>query len=141
MLDELKPGLTFEFQYTVPDNRTVAALLPESEEFQEMPEVFATGYMVGIFEWACVRAIKPFLDWPKEQTVGVHVCFSHIAATPPGMTVTVKGRLDKVEGRKLGFSLEAHDGVDKISEGTHERFVIYPEKFNVKAREKLKAGG
>ncbi|MBI5075746.1 MAG: thioesterase family protein [Nitrospirae bacterium] len=101
-----------------------------------MPKVFATGFMVGLFEWACIRAIKPYMDYPHEQTVGIHVNFSHIAATPSGLSITVRGRLDKVEGRKLSFSLEAHDGIEKISEGTHDRFIIHTEKFNRKVQEK-----
>ena len=96
-----------------------------------MPNVFATGFMVGLFEWACVQAIKPYLDWPHEQTVGIHINCTHIAATPPGLIVTVKGRIDKIEGRKLTFTIVADDGIDKISEGTHDRFIIYPEKFNL----------
>jgi hypothetical protein len=72
----------------------------------------------------CIRAIRPYLNHPQEQTVGIHVNFSHVAATPPGLTITVKGRLDKIEGRKLSFSIEADDGVEKISEGTHDRFII-----------------
>lgn len=138
MKESLKEGLAFEFAYAVPDSKTVPDLYPESEEFQEMPRVFATGFMVGLFEWACIRAIKPYLDWPREQTVGIYVNFSHIAATPPGLTITVRGRLDKVEGRKLSFSIEADDGIEKISEGTHDRFIIYPEKFNKKVEEKGK---
>ena len=67
---------------------------------------------------------------------------THTAATPAGMTITVKGKLEKMEGRKLTFSLEAYDDVDKISEATHERFVINAEKFNAalngkKAKAKL----
>jgi fluoroacetyl-CoA thioesterase len=92
--------------------------------------------MVGLFEWACIQAINPHLDWPREQTVGIDICVNHVAATPPGLTVTVKGSLDKVEGRKLSFSLAADDGVDKISEGTHERFVIDAAKFNAKVAAK-----
>ncbi len=133
--DSLKPGLTFEFKFKVPENKTVPHLYPESPEFRVMPEVFATGFMVGLFEWACINAINPHLDWPREQTVGTDVKLNHTAATPPGFTVTIKGVLDKVEGRKLTFSLSGHDGVDKISEGTHERFIIDAAKFN----EKLKA--
>jgi fluoroacetyl-CoA thioesterase len=136
MQGALKEGLTFEFSYKVPENKTVPNLYPESEEFQVMPDVFATGFMVGLFEWACIRAIKPYLNWPQEQTVGIHVNFSHIAATPPGLVITVKGKLDKIEGRKLSFSIQADDGVEKISEGTHDRFIIYPEKFNRKVEEK-----
>ena len=136
MQDALREGLTFEFSYKVPENKTVPNLYPESGEFQAMPDVFATGFMVGLFEWACIRAIKPYLNWPQEQTVGIHVNFSHIAATPPGLVITVKGRLDKIEGRKLSFSIQADDGVENISEGTHDRFIIYPEKFNRKVEEK-----
>ena len=132
MKETLKPGLTFELSFTVPENKTVPYLYPESPEFRIMPKVLATGFMVGLFEWACIRAVNPHIDWPREQTVGVDVKLSHIAATPPGMTVTVRGTLDKVEGRKLTFSLAADDGIDKISEGTHERFVIDAEKFNAK---------
>lgn len=133
----LKPGITFEFRFKVPENKTVPYLYPESSEFQLMPKVLATGYMVGLFEWACISAINPHLDWPNEQTVGTDVKLSHIAATPPGLTVTVKGTLDKVEGRKLTFSLLGNDGVDVISQGTHERYIIDAAKFNEKMKAKV----
>lgn len=136
MKSEFKPGITYRFNYKVPPNKTVPHLLPESPEFQVMPKVLATGFMVGLFEWACIKAINPYIDWPKEQTVGIHVNFSHIAATPPGLTLNVNVKLEKVDGRKLTFSIVADDGVDKISEGTHERFIIDAEKFNKKMAEK-----
>jgi fluoroacetyl-CoA thioesterase len=97
-----------------------------------MPRVLATGFMVGLFEWACIQAINPHIDWPDEQTVGIQVNLSHLAATPPGLTVTVKGKLEEVEGRKLSFSIVADDGVDTISRGRHDRFVIDAAKFNAK---------
>jgi fluoroacetyl-CoA thioesterase len=136
MRDSLQPGLTFEFQFEVPESRTVPFLLPESTEFKAMPKVLATGYLVGLIEWTCIQAINPYLDWPTEQTVGTDIKLSHVAATPPGLTVTVKTKLEKVEGRKLVFSIVADDGVDKISEGIHERFVIDAAKFNAKAEAK-----
>jgi len=132
MKDSLKPGLTFEFKFKVPESKTVPHLYPESPEFQVMPKVLATGFMVGLFEWACIQAINPHIDWPVEQTVGIQVNLSHLAATPPGLTVTVKGKLEEVQGRKLSFSIIADDGVDTISEGRHERFVIDAAKFNAK---------
>jgi fluoroacetyl-CoA thioesterase len=137
MNDSLKPGLAFEFKFRVPENKTVPYLYPESPEFQAMPRVLATGFMIGLFEWACIQAVNPHIDWPREQTVGVEVKLNHVAATPPGLTVTVRGRLEKIEGRKLSFSLVADDGVDKISEGTHERYVIDAERFAAKARAKV----
>jgi fluoroacetyl-CoA thioesterase len=135
----LKPGLRVDFSYRVPADRTVPRLLPEAPEFGCMPEVLATGYMVALFEWACILAVNPHLDGPEEQSVGTHIDLSHVAATPPGLTVRVQGRLTQVEGRKLTFVLEADDGVDLISRGTHERFVIRRSQFERKMREKSEA--
>ena len=141
MKDTLKAGLTYQFRFKVPDSKTVPALYPESEAFQQMPQVLATGYMVGLMEWACIEALRPHLDWPREQSLGTHVDFSHLAATPPGMTVTVDVRLDSIEGRKLTFSVSAHDGVDKITEGRHERYLIDATRFSAKVAEKTRRAG
>ena len=96
-----------------------------------MPVVFATGFLVGLLEWACIKAINPHLDWPQEQTVGTHIDVSHEAATPPGLEVTATAELIEVEGRRLVFVVGAHDGIDLISKGRHERFVTNKEKFDV----------
>jgi fluoroacetyl-CoA thioesterase len=138
MKDSLKPGLTHQFKFKIPPTKTVQHLYPESEAFRQMPEVLATGYLVGLLEWACIETLRPHLDWPREQSLGTHVNVSHLAATPPGLTVTVDVRLDKVEGRKLAFSISAHDGVDKICEGTHERFVIDNARFTARVAEKAR---
>jgi fluoroacetyl-CoA thioesterase len=128
----LKPGLSYEFKFKVPENKTVPYLYPEAPEFQAMPKVLATGFMVGLIEWTYIQAINPHLDWPHEQTVGIDIKLSHLAATPPGLTVTVNVKLEEVEGRKLVFSIVADDGIDSISEGTHDRFIIDAVKFNEK---------
>ena len=141
MKETLRPGLTYQFRFRIPPTKTVPHLYPEAEPFQQMPQVLATGFLVGLLEWACIEAIRPHLDWPREQSLGTRVDISHLAATPPGLTVTVDVRLDKVEGRKLTFTISAHDGVDKIAESTHERFVIDAEKFNVKVAEKARGAG
>lgn len=138
MKDTLKAGIKYEYKFAVPASKTVPSLYPESEEFVAMPEVFATGYLVGLLEWSCIKAINPHLDWPQEQTVGTHIDVSHEAATPPGLEVTTKVELLEVNGRKLIFLVEAHDGVDLISKGRHERFVINKEKFDAKVNEKKK---
>jgi fluoroacetyl-CoA thioesterase len=138
MKDTLKPGIRYEHKFLVPSSKTVPALYPEAEEFLAMPEVFATGFMVGFLEWACIKCINPHIDWPIEQTVGTHVNVSHLAATPPGLEVTATVELIEVDGKRLVFSVEAHDGVDIISKGRHERFVINKERFDAKLGEKLK---
>ena len=137
MHSDLKPGIKSQFRYVVRSDKTVPDLYPDFAEFQDMPRVFATGFMIGLIEGACQLAIKPYLDWPREQSVGTHVNFSHLAATPPGLTVTVDCEIIAVDGRKITFKARAHDGVDLISEGTHERVVIDPARFNAKLAAKL----
>lgn len=139
MKETLRPGVEYEFQFRVPESKTVPALYPESPEFQEMPEVLATGFMVGLLEWGCIKAINPHLNWPQEQTVGTHINVSHLAATPPGLVVTVKIKVVEVDGRRLAFEVEAHDGVDVITKGTHERYIIDRERFVKKARQKAQS--
>jgi fluoroacetyl-CoA thioesterase len=136
MKESLQPGIRYVHKFKVPQSKTVPALYPEAPEFTVMPEVFATGFMVGFLEWACIKAINPHLDWPKEQTVGTHIDVSHEAATPAGLEVTATVELIAVEGKKLTFTVEAHDGIDRISKGRHERFVIDKEKFDAKVRGK-----
>jgi fluoroacetyl-CoA thioesterase len=101
-----------------------------------MPEVFATGFLVGLLEWACIVALKPHLDWPAEQSVGTHIDIGHEAATPPGLTVTASVELIEVEGKRLVFKVEAHDGMDRIARGRHERFVIDRAKFDARLEKK-----
>jgi fluoroacetyl-CoA thioesterase len=132
----LKPGIRYEHKFVLPPTKTVPALYPEAPEFLLMPEVFATGYLVGFLEWACIKAVIPHLDWPHEQSLGIHLDVSHEAATPPGLEVTASVELIAVQGRKLTFTVSAHDGVDLISQGRHERFVIDKQKFDAKVAAK-----
>jgi fluoroacetyl-CoA thioesterase len=136
MKETLKPGIKYQHKFVVPRTKTVPALYPEAEEFLAMPEVFATGFLVGFLEWACIKAVNPHLDWPQEQTVGTHIDVSHEAATPAGLEVTASVELISVEGRKLVFAVQAHDGVDLISQGSHQRYVIDKQRFSAKVEAK-----
>ena len=129
MKDTLRAGLARTFRYRVPESKTVPRIYPDAPDFQLMPAVLATGYFVALAEWACVELIKPHLDWPREMTLGTRIDLTHTAATPPGLTVEVAATLVSVEGRKLVFEVRAHDGVDAIGEGRHERHVIDAGRF------------
>lgn len=135
----LVAGIVHTFSFRIPETKTVPHLYPEAPEFRTMPEVLATGFLVGLVEWACMQLIAPHLDVPREQSVGTDVRLDHTAATPPGLTVTVQAKLERVEGRKLSFSVSAHDGVDPICQGTHERFLIDTARFNAKVAAKQAA--
>ena len=89
MKDTLQPGAKAKFAYRVPADKTVPHLYPEALEFAMMPTVFATGFMVGLMEWTCMKVLEPHLD-PGEGSLGVQINVSHVAATVPGQTVTVE---------------------------------------------------
>ena len=141
MSPELQAGICFEWQYTVPQRATVPALFHDTPLACDMPAVMATGYMVGLMELACTQGIMPYVDWPHEQSLGTHVSFSHLAATPPGMTLTIKGEVTAVIGKRIRFKVEALDGLDKMSEGEHERCLITPEKFHLRLADKIARAG
>jgi fluoroacetyl-CoA thioesterase len=136
----LKPGLKHRFSYTVPENKTVPFTYPEAPEIASMPKVFATGFMVVLMEWTCIQLMASHLD-TGEGSLGIHVDVSHSAATPAGMTVTVDCECIEVTGKKCVFHVKAHDGIDVIGEGRHERFVVAWDKFNARVADKaVKAG-
>jgi fluoroacetyl-CoA thioesterase len=135
----LVPGLVHELSFVVSEAKLVPALYPESPDFLSMPPVFATGYLVGFLEWACLLLSKPHLDWPSEQTVGTRIDVTHEAATPAGFVVTARAHLTEVAGRRLVFAVEAQDGVDIIARGTHERMVIARERFDARLAAKAAA--
>jgi fluoroacetyl-CoA thioesterase len=138
MKASLKPGLTHQLKFRVTDRQTVPNFYPESPMFSSMPAVFATGYMVGLFEWCCTELLNDHLD-PDEGSLGIHVNFSHLAATPPGLTVTVDCEVTKVDGKRVSFHVRGHDGVEPIGEGDHERAVVNYAKFNERAAQKAQA--
>jgi len=136
MKPTLKAGLTHRFSYKVPENKTIPYTYPESPEIASMPKVFATSFMIVLMEWVCTQLLAQHLD-PGEGSLGVHVDISHLAATPPGMTVTVDVARIEVAGPRVTFKVKAHDGMDMIGEGRHERFIVTWDKFNSRLAAKV----
>ena len=97
--------------------------------------VFATPYMIALMENAAVNAVQAQLA-PDEGTVGTRLDVTHDAATPVGMKVWAEAEVTAVEGRRLTFAVSAYDEAEKIGGGTHERFIIKPERFLSKAQGK-----
>jgi fluoroacetyl-CoA thioesterase len=100
-------------------------------------QVFSTPMLIALMESAAFQAVQPYLD-QGESTVGTRVEVKHLAATPLGMTVRAEARLESVEGRRLVFAVTAYDGVEKVGEGTHERFIINTERFLAKVQQKAR---
>jgi len=137
MKSTLLPGAKTEFSFRVPASKTVPNLYPEAHEFQQMPKVFATGFMVGLMEWTCLKVLEDHLD-EGEGSLGVHINVSHLAATVPHQVVTVEAVVTKVDGRRVGFHVKARDELDVIGEGEHERVVVSWDKFISRVNDKAK---
>lgn len=128
MKPSLKPGAKVQFSYTVPADKTVPHLYVGEPDLEAMPEVFATGFMVGLLEWTCMKVLEPHLD-DGEGSLGISVNVTHDAATLPGQTVTVDAECLSVEGRRVEFQVSAHDGIDRIATGRHGRMVVSWDRF------------
>ncbi|HRN84796.1 MAG TPA: thioesterase family protein [Hyphomicrobium sp.] len=136
----LEAGATAQLTFTVTAEKTVPHLYAESADFRAMPGVFATGFMVGLMEWACLEVLKPHLE-DGEGSLGIHVDVSHAAATVPGQVVTVDATCTGVTGRRVAFEVTAHDGVEVIGKGRHERMVVPWARFVARVNEKAQRAG
>ena len=124
----LRAGLKGEHSMMVAESHLVPALYPEFETFQIMPPVFATGFLVGFIEWACVETLNPHLE-SGEQSLGIKIDISHEAATPAGQRVTAFVECTAVTDRRVSWAVEVRDQATLISRGRHQRFVIDRDRF------------
>src|SRR5262245_11894104 len=128
----LAPGLNYSQSVPVTEDMTPAHLRGDAIR------VFATPEMVRLVEQTAIQCVQPHLQ-PGQTTVGTIVNLKHLAATPEGMKVTITVEVAEVDRRRLGFKVEVHDEMEKVGEGTHERFVIDREARMPRLRQKLDA--
>ncbi|MCR0984878.1 thioesterase family protein [Roseomonas populi] len=97
--------------------------------------VLATPALCGLAERCCIAALALHLE-PGQGSVGTYLAIEHLAATPPGFTVTLRCTLMSVERSALEFSVEATDGMDTIARITHRRAVVGIERFRQRVEAK-----
>jgi fluoroacetyl-CoA thioesterase len=127
----LKPGLKNERTWLVEKQHLASAF------GSGLVDVLATPVLVGLCEECCRTAVDPLLA-EGEKTVGSSISLRHLAATPRGMHVTVRGELVEVDKRRLRFRIEGFDEVERIAEAEHERFIIDAERFDRRVAEKAR---
>lgn len=98
--------------------------------------VFATPMMLCLMEEVSAKCLEALLD-DGMTSVGTSISSSHCAATPCGMKVRAIAEITEVDNRRVVFCIKAYDEAGLIGEGTHERFIVNREKFNLKAQSKL----
>jgi fluoroacetyl-CoA thioesterase len=128
----VKIGATKERTITVNSNQTTSFLWKGEN-------VLSTPSMIAEMEETCRLLLKeqviPDSEW---DSVGAVVKIEHLAATPVGAEVFFKVEVASVDGRRVVFNVEARDKLEKIGEGTHERFIINVPRFRLKFNEKQK---
>ena len=115
-------GATATRSIVVTHDLTVAHFHPD------MPEVYGTPFMIYLMEVTSGEAIRLFLP-PGWASVGTWVNVQHLSATPVGFTVTATSTVIAVDDQGITFAVTAHDGVDKIGEGTHRRVAVDLARF------------
>ena len=103
----------------------------------EEARVLGTPHMIGHMERTARNTVLPYLE-PGHDTVGTVVNVAHLAATPLGMSVRFRAEVLSVADRRVTFKVEAFDEVEKIGEGTHERFIVNIGRFAQRVQAKLR---
>lgn len=115
----MKTGDTYTLTHIVTDSETAEFIgsggLP----------VYATPSMICHMELAAYRLAEQH----GHQTVGTKVNISHLRACLAGEEVRITAELTEVDGRRLEYAVKAEDSKGLIGEGTHQRFIIDPERF------------
>lgn len=128
---ELKTGLKGHAETVVAAENTAAAIGSGA-----LP-VFSTPHMIALMENASMDAVAPCLE-EGQGTVGTKIAVDHLAASPLGMAVRAESELTEIDRRMLTFHVRAYAGEELIGEGSHQRCIIFNERFLEKTQAKLK---
>ena len=123
----LSPGLHGSAKLVVAHEDTAVAL--KSGEVA----VLGTPRLIALVEEASMAAVSDRL--PKgHTTVGMRVQVDHLAPTNVGSSVAAEATLEKVEGRRLTFTISVSDQCGLVAAGKVTRVVVETERFLEKAR-------
>jgi predicted thioesterase len=121
-VSELAAGLTFELRREVRPDMSARHLGSGTIG------VLATPAMIAMMEGAATLCVQAHLA-EGQTTVGYIVNVRHLAPTPIGAEVVAMARLVDIDGRKLKFRVEAHEGDKLVGEGEHVRVVVDADSF------------
>lgn len=132
----MKPTANIPIGAVATDQIDVTREMTVAHFHEYMPEVYGTPIMIYDLENTAAAAIQKYLPdgW---ITVGVVVNVKHLAATPVGATVTTRAEVIEVGDTTIKFAVEAHDGFEKIGEGTHVRAAVEMSRFMKRVNAKV----
>jgi len=95
-------------------------------------DVLATPRVIALCEEATCAALSGRLP-EGHTTVGMRVQVDHLQPTPVGATVEAEATLEKIEGRRLTFTVSASDTRGLVAAGKVTRVMVEVERFHGKA--------
>jgi predicted thioesterase len=123
----LTPGLHGSAKLVVADSDTARALKSGDVE------VLGTPRLIALVEEASLAAVADQLP-AGQTTVSMRVQVDHLAPTNIGSSVAAEATLEKVEGRRLTFTVSVSDHCGLVAAGKVTRVVVDTEHFLEKAR-------
>jgi len=123
----LLPGLTAHVSLVVTDADTAEAMRSGDVG------VLATPRLIALCEEASCRALEGQLE-PGHTSVGVRVQVDHLAPVAVGSSVTADATLERIEGRRLTFTVSVTDAAGLVGAGRITRVVVHTDTFLAKAR-------
>jgi fluoroacetyl-CoA thioesterase len=129
MHSALAPGLTHIQTLEMSDRLIVSAVADGA------PPAFATAFVAGLMEWACIEALRPYLD-DGEQSVGSHIYINHAATSPLSTKLTAIAELVEMKGGALRFRVDCYDECEQIGSGFHERTIVSPVRWTPGVRDR-----
>ncbi len=94
-------------------------------------EVLGSPRLIALCEEASCNAIHNALD-DGMTTVGMRVQFDHLQPTPVGAEVVAEAVLEKIEGRRLKFTVSASDSGGLVAAGKITRVLVDVDRFMAK---------
>lgn len=111
------------------DKYTVNHIVSENETAELLGSgglpVYSTPSMICLMELASYKLAES----EGFQTVGTKVGISHLRACKVGTKLTATAELTETDGRRLEYKVSVEDVNGLIGEGTHQRYIIDPERF------------
>jgi fluoroacetyl-CoA thioesterase len=91
-------------------------------------EVFGTPRLVGLCEAATMHALAGQLD-DDSSSVGMRIRIDHLQPTPVGASVTAEAVLEKIDGRRLTFTVTVTDSGGLVAAGKITRAIVDRARF------------
>lgn len=118
----LKEGITLALEKVVKAEETAAKVASGALE------VFSTPMLIAFMEQTSFELAQQYMK-EGDTTVGVSVNIKHLRANLVGDKLKCISTLEKIDGKRLDFSVKVYYNESVVGEGEHSRFIVNEEKF------------